>query len=117
VDTGLNVPQNFMINMDIDGNDVWIATAKGVAWGIGEGYYPGVKERPLQAFGPPPSDAPKPGAGDGTKTSLMEPAEGTPVTSAATGRQAREAPRTGAGATGAPVQPAARDDARTGGVK
>lgn len=59
VDTGLNVPQNFMINMDIDGNDVWVATAKGLAWGIGEGYYPGVKERPLQAFGPPPADAAK----------------------------------------------------------
>ena len=83
VNTGLNLPQNFIINADIDGNDVWIATAKGVAWGIGEGYYPGVKERPLQAFGPPPADAPKPGAG----------------------------------ATGAPVQPAARDDVRTVEVK
>ena len=66
VNTGLNVPQNFMINMDIDGNDVWIATAKGLAWGIGEGYYPGVKERPLQAFGPPPADAAKDASGEPT---------------------------------------------------
>jgi len=55
-DTGLNVPHNFQINMDIDGNDVWVATAKGVAWGIGEGYYPGLRERPLQAYGPAPAD-------------------------------------------------------------
>ncbi len=53
VSTGLNVPHSFIINMDLDGNDVWIATAKGLAWGIGDGYYPGLKERPLQAYGPP----------------------------------------------------------------
>ena len=57
VDTGLNVPQDFMINADLDGNDVWVATAKGLAWGIGDGYYPGVKARPLQAYGQPPADA------------------------------------------------------------
>ena len=62
VDTGLNVSQNFIINMDLDGNDLWIATAKGVAWGIGDGYYPGLKERPVQAYGPAPADAPRPAA-------------------------------------------------------
>jgi len=55
-DTGLNVPHNFQTNMDIDGNDVWVATAKGVAWGIGEGYYEGLRERPLQAYGAPPAN-------------------------------------------------------------
>ena len=45
VDTGLNVPHNFIINMDLDGDDVWIATAKGLAWGIGEGYYAGTRPR------------------------------------------------------------------------
>ena len=25
------------------GNDVWIGTSKGLGWGIGEGYYPGLK--------------------------------------------------------------------------
>jgi hypothetical protein len=32
--------------MDVDGNDVWVATGKGLAWGIGDGYYPGVRENP-----------------------------------------------------------------------
>jgi ligand-binding sensor domain-containing protein len=40
-----NVPQSFIICADVDGNDVWIGTGKGLAWGIGEGYYKGVKER------------------------------------------------------------------------
>jgi ligand-binding sensor domain-containing protein len=62
VDTGLNVPQNFLINADLDGNDVWVATAKGLAWGIGDGYYPGLKARPLQAYGPPPADTANPTA-------------------------------------------------------
>ncbi len=42
----VSVPHNFVINCDIDGNDVWVATSKGLAWGIGDGYYPGLKERP-----------------------------------------------------------------------
>jgi hypothetical protein len=40
VDTGYNVPHNFQISVDFDGNDVWVGTAKGVGHGIGEGYYP-----------------------------------------------------------------------------
>jgi ligand-binding sensor domain-containing protein len=40
VDTGYNVPHNFIINVDFDGSDVWVATSKGVGHGIGEGYYP-----------------------------------------------------------------------------
>jgi ligand-binding sensor domain-containing protein len=46
VDTGINVPHSFIVNADIDGNDVWLATSRGLGWGIGEGYYPGLKERP-----------------------------------------------------------------------
>jgi len=46
VDTGVNVPHSFTINADIDGNDVWVATSHGLGWGIGEGYYPRLKERP-----------------------------------------------------------------------
>ena len=34
-----------MISADVDGNDIWVGTAKGLGWGIGEGYYPGTKER------------------------------------------------------------------------
>jgi hypothetical protein len=46
VEMPVGIPHNFVINYDIDGNDVWVATAKGLGWGIGEGYYPGLKERP-----------------------------------------------------------------------
>jgi ligand-binding sensor domain-containing protein len=45
VEMGLNLPHNFIISIDVDGNDVFIGTAKGLAWGIGEGYYPGLRER------------------------------------------------------------------------
>ena len=41
----VNVPQSFIICADTDGNDVWIGTGKGLAWGIGDGYYAGLKER------------------------------------------------------------------------
>jgi hypothetical protein len=40
IDTGYNVPQNFIIAVDFDGPDVWIGTSKGVGRGIGDGYYP-----------------------------------------------------------------------------
>jgi len=40
VDTGYNVPHNFIISVDLDGNDVWVGTSKGLGHGIGEGYYP-----------------------------------------------------------------------------
>jgi hypothetical protein len=42
-----------MIAADVDGDDIWIGTGKGLGWGIGEGYYPGTKERPLYAYGQP----------------------------------------------------------------
>ena len=45
VDTGVNVPHSFIVNADIDGNDVWVATSHGLGWGAGEGYYPRLKER------------------------------------------------------------------------
>jgi ligand-binding sensor domain-containing protein len=46
VDMEKAVPHNFAINVDVDGNDVWVATGKGLGWAIGDGYYPGVKENP-----------------------------------------------------------------------
>jgi hypothetical protein len=63
VDTGVNVPHSFIINADIDGQDVWIATSKGLGLAIGADYYPGLRERPL--LGKP---------GDAAKTSEAEPA-------------------------------------------
>ncbi len=46
VDMEKAVPHNFIINIDHDGNDTWIATGKGLGWAIGEGYYPGLKANP-----------------------------------------------------------------------
>lgn len=46
VEMGLNVPHNFIIAIDVDDRDVFVATAKGLAWGIGEGYYSGLRARP-----------------------------------------------------------------------
>jgi hypothetical protein len=34
--------------MDVEGNDVFIGTSKGLAWGVGDGYYAGLKQRPKQ---------------------------------------------------------------------
>jgi hypothetical protein len=41
----VSIPHNYVISCDIDGNDVWLGTAEGVGWGIGDGYYAGLKER------------------------------------------------------------------------
>ena len=46
VELPVSVPHNFIIAADIDGNDVWIGTAKGLGWASGEGYYRGLRERP-----------------------------------------------------------------------
>lgn len=40
----VSVAHNFMIGVDFDGDDVWLATAHGLSHGIGKGYYPGVKK-------------------------------------------------------------------------
>jgi ligand-binding sensor domain-containing protein len=55
----VNVPQSFIICAAIDGNDVWVGTGKGLAWGIGEGYYPRLKDRaPIQLSGVQTSEKP-----------------------------------------------------------
>jgi ligand-binding sensor domain-containing protein len=46
IDMGLNLPNNYIVSMDVEGNDVFIGTSKGLAWGIGDGYYAGLKDRP-----------------------------------------------------------------------
>lgn len=51
VEMPVGIPHNFIIAADIDGNDVWVGTAKGLGWGIGEGYYPGLRERPAPRMG------------------------------------------------------------------
>jgi len=44
VDMERSVPHNFIISLDIDGNDAWIGTAQGLGWAIGTGYYPGLRK-------------------------------------------------------------------------
>jgi hypothetical protein len=48
VDTGVNIPHNYALCVDLDGGDVWIGTSKGLGLGIGEGYYAGLRERSAQ---------------------------------------------------------------------
>ncbi|HEX9187791.1 MAG TPA: regulator [Vicinamibacteria bacterium] len=55
IDMPVGVPHSFMIAADVDGDDIWVGTGKGLGWGIGDGYYAGTKERPLYAFGVPVS--------------------------------------------------------------
>jgi len=38
-----NVPHNYVLWTEFDGNDAWVGTSKGLGWAIGEGYYPGLK--------------------------------------------------------------------------
>jgi ligand-binding sensor domain-containing protein len=59
IDMPLGVPHSFMIAADVDGDDIWVGTGKGLGWGIGEGYYPGTRERRLYAYGAPVD--PRPG--------------------------------------------------------
>lgn len=46
VEMGLNLTHNYTLAIDVEDNDVFIATSKGLAWGVGEGYYGGLRERP-----------------------------------------------------------------------
>jgi len=38
-----NVPHNYVLWVDIDGNDAWVGTSKGLGWAIGNGYYAGLR--------------------------------------------------------------------------
>jgi ligand-binding sensor domain-containing protein len=44
LDMETGVPHNFIINLDFDGTDVWVATGKGLGRAIGEGYFPGLRK-------------------------------------------------------------------------
>jgi hypothetical protein len=43
VPTKLTLPNHFVICLDFQGNDLWIGTGHGLARGIGNNYYPGLK--------------------------------------------------------------------------
>lgn len=52
VDMEVGIPHNFIINLDLDGNDVFVATSKGLGVGIGDDYYAGLRPaRPAVAGG------------------------------------------------------------------
>ncbi len=48
VEMGVNIPHNYVLWTELDGNDVWVGTSKGLAWGIGSDYYAGLVERPVK---------------------------------------------------------------------
>jgi hypothetical protein len=66
VDMPVGVPHSFMIAADVDGNDVWVGTSKGLGWGIGDGYYPGTKVRPVHS-GPASTSVSEESRVDGTR--------------------------------------------------
>ena len=66
VDMPVGVPHSFMIAADVDGNDVWVGTSKGLGWGIGDGYYPGTKVRPVHS-GPASASVSEEPRVDGTR--------------------------------------------------
>ena len=47
IETGVNIPHSFTICADVEGNDVFVGTSHGLGWGLGEGYYPRCRPRPL----------------------------------------------------------------------
>ena len=38
-----SIPHNYVLWAEIDGDDAWVGTSKGLARAIGDGYYPGLK--------------------------------------------------------------------------
>ncbi len=38
-----SIPHNYVLWVEIDGNDAWVGTSKGLGWAIGSGYYAGLK--------------------------------------------------------------------------
>jgi len=43
IETGPNLPHNYVLWAELDGNDAWLGTSKGLGHAIGEGYYPGLR--------------------------------------------------------------------------
>jgi hypothetical protein len=44
-----NIPHNYALWVEFDGNDAWVGTSKGLGWAVGDGYYPGLKGPPQAA--------------------------------------------------------------------
>jgi hypothetical protein len=49
VEMPLSIPHNYVLWTEVDGNDIWVGTSKGLARGIGKDYFAGVRS-PETAF-------------------------------------------------------------------
>ena len=38
-----SIPHNYVLCAEIDGDDAWVGTSKGLGWAVGKGYYPRLK--------------------------------------------------------------------------
>jgi len=47
IEMPLSIPHNYVLWAELDGDDVWLGTSKGLAKAIGTGYYPGLRPRPI----------------------------------------------------------------------
>ena len=43
IETKPNLPHNYVLWVDFDGDDAWLGTSKGLGHAIGKGYYPGLR--------------------------------------------------------------------------
>jgi hypothetical protein len=50
VEMAPNIPHNYVLWTELDGDDVWVGTSKGLGHGIGKGYFPRLRE-PSQSAG------------------------------------------------------------------
>jgi len=59
IETALSIPHNYVLWVEIDGNDAWVGTSKGLGWAIGPDYYAGLEEGKAvgTAEAPPELDA------------------------------------------------------------
>jgi hypothetical protein len=53
IETGLSIPHNYVLWVEIDGNDAWVGTSKGLGWAIGTDYYAGLAKREVGERGMP----------------------------------------------------------------
>jgi len=45
VEMPVNIPHNYVLWVEMDGQDAWVGTSKGLAWAKGVGYYAGLKKK------------------------------------------------------------------------
>ena len=53
-----NIPHNYVLWTEIDGDDLWVGTSKGLAHARGEGFFPGLRRAPERAATDDPAGQP-----------------------------------------------------------